>query len=350
MGWERQRMNIRIIGAGALGMMVAARLFLAGLKVELVTRSRQQAEEICEQGLILTETSRRNDTYPRSVHVEEGIEFDRHIHITACTFEDLEKKHQEHREYKEHKEHAELAFIFLMVKQTAVTDQMAQALAKQLTPATQLVCFQNGIGHIEILRRYIPMDRIWSAVTTEGALKCSFRHVKHTGYGTTWLGRNEQANVQNEENTGEIMKDLLILAGFNTFVSKNINSKVWDKLLINAVINPVTALLQIRNGLLPTLPALLPLMRALYEEGTMLAEHAGIELATDLWDQIGMVCNRTAHNQSSMLQDIKAGRATEIDAITGGLLKAAKEAGIQLPTHAALYYLIRSIEQQWEII
>jgi 2-dehydropantoate 2-reductase len=321
-------MNVKVIGAGALGMMVAARLFLAGVKVELVTRSRRQAEEIREQGLLLTEKG------------PEGIDVNRMVHIPTCNLEHLESVN-----------YSETNFILLMVKQTSITDQLAQELLKQLTPATRLICFQNGIGHIEILRRWISVERIWSAVTTEGALKKSSRHVKHTGYGVTWLGSNQVSGIMSsDENIGEILQNLLMHAGFSTLVSKNINSKVWDKLLINAVINPVTAILHIRNGLLPTIPALLPLMRTLYEEASNLAEQLGIELSPDLWEQIGIVCKRTADNQSSMLQDILASRITEIDAITGGLIKEAQRVAVQLPTHEALYYMIRSIEQQWEII
>jgi 2-dehydropantoate 2-reductase len=337
-------MNVKVIGAGALGMMVSARLLLAGVKVKLVTRSQQQAEEISEQGLLLTEKG------------PEGIDINKVLPVSVSTFAELEPVKQSVINAKVDCTRSETAvdeinYILLMVKQTSITDQLAQELVRQLTPSTRLVCFQNGIGHIEILQRYIPVEHIWSAVTTEGALKYSSRHVKHTGYGTTWLGSNQASSITSgDENIGEILQNLLIDAGFSTFVSNNIKSKVWDKLLINAVINPVTAILQIRNGMLPVLPALIPLMRALYEEGSGLAEHLGIELAPDLWEQIGIVCKRTADNQSSMMQDILAGRITEIDAITGGLLKEAQRIHIQLPTHAALYYMVRSIEQQWEII
>ncbi|NHN30898.1 ketopantoate reductase family protein [Paenibacillus agricola] len=330
-------MKIKIIGAGALGMMVAARLFLAGQKVELVTRSFEQAEEIDRLGLILTEKG------------PDGLDINQLLHIPAYTFEELGPRTESDRSPGIA---VEPTYLWLMLKQTAITDLLAQQLAKQLTPpSTHLVCFQNGIGHIEVLRRYIPMEQIWSAVTTEGAFKSSPRHVKHTGKGTTWLGSHYGSSIsQDDVHIGNILHNLLIDAGFSALMSNNINSKVWDKLLINAVINPLTAILQLRNGLLPDLPALLPLMRTLYEEGSMLAEQLGIQLSADLWEQIGIVCTRTADNESSMLQDIKAGRLTEIEAITGGLLREAQQIALPLPTHAALYYMIRSIEQQWEII
>jgi 2-dehydropantoate 2-reductase len=324
---------VRVIGAGALGMLAAARLVQSGTKVELVPRTIIQAEEIRSQGLLYTGK------------LSESAETTSIVRPEVKAYEELESKgiggsSDEPPDY-----------IFLMVKQSSITEVLALTLSKQLKPSSRLVCFQNGIGHIAILQRYIPVEQIWVAVTTDGALKHSARHVEHTGMGTTWLGSIQPVSDLDDDNHNEKkLLNLLNDAGFETFVSNNITSKVWNKLLINTVINPLTAILQVRNGILPQIPSTLPLMRSLYEEGAMLADKLGIELAPDLWEQLLNVCERTAANQSSMLQDVLARRLTETEAITGGLLAEAWRVGVELPTHAALYYMIRSIEQQWEII
>jgi 2-dehydropantoate 2-reductase len=114
------------------------------------------------------------------------------------------------------------------------------------------------------------------------------------------------------------------------------------------VINPLTAILQVTNGVLPELPAALTLMRTLYEEAKELADKLNITLAPDLWEQLLAVSRLTAHNRSSMLQDVQSRRRTELDSITGGLLAKAREAGVRLPAHETVYALVRSIEQQWD--
>lgn len=323
-------MKVRVVGAGALGMLIAASLAETGISLELVTRSREQAEKAAAEGLRLLK--RKTDTVQAEVTVRPDV-------IAAADLELHSKRG------------LSPDVILLMVKQTAVTEALAQSIAAQMMPETRLICFQNGIGHTDILSRFIPPEQIWIAVTTEGALRHDSRSVEHTGSGVTWIG---PLIMPLEENKDKILEKKLQKmfqdAGFSVSMSNKITSKVWNKLLINSVINPLTAVLQVPNGMLLQLPAVMPLMQSLFEEGIQLANRLGIELANDLWDQLLMVCERTAANRSSMLQDILACRRTELDSITGGLLAKARQAGEELTTHRTMYQLVRSIEQQWKKI
>jgi 2-dehydropantoate 2-reductase len=319
-------------------MLLASKLTGSGSRVELVTRTEEQARVIREQGLFLTEgavSTGRNEELAAYRVEPEVFDFGKAAASSqkggaGADLPDL---------------------VLLTVKQTSITEAMAAAVRDQLKPGSRLVCFQNGVGHIELLRRYIPEDKLLIAVTTEGALKHSPCHVEHTGLGVTWLGapKTDTDGGNNEALVKKIQK-LLQDAGFSVFLSNNITSKVWNKLLINAAINPITAIMQIRNGMLLELPAAMTLMRTLFEEGARVADKLNIELAEDLWEQLLEVCRRTANNRSSMLQDVLSRRPTEIDAITGGLLASAREAGIEIKTHNTMYLLLRAIEQQWETI
>ncbi|WP_036745750.1 ketopantoate reductase family protein [Paenibacillus sp. UNC451MF] len=320
-------MKVRVIGAGALGMLIAASLAEAGIQIELVTRSREQADTLSEEGLLLLK--KKSDASQQEVIVRPIVMSEDKLELTTGV-------------------QAAPDVILLMVKQTAVTEELADKIAAQMKPETRLICFQNGIGHTDILSRSIPAEQIWLAVTTEGAFRHHSRCVEHTGRGLTWLGPLSMPNDQkNEDDLEKKLQKMFQDAGFNVSLSNKITSKVWNKLLINSVINPLTAILQIPNGKLTQLPATMPLMRALFEEGVQLAGKLGIELADDLWEQLLTVCERTAANQSSMLQDIRACRLTELDSITGGLLAKAQQAGMGLPAHRTVYQLVRSIEQQW---
>ncbi|WP_179232787.1 ketopantoate reductase family protein [Paenibacillus rigui] len=326
-------MRVEIIGAGALGMMIAASLTGAGHEVRLVTRTLEQADAIRSKGLLLSggmECSavagdeEQVTLYPSAVYAYDELQQD-----NGCE--------------------ADAECVLLMVKQTAITDAFAAFVGGRIRADGRLVCFQNGIGHTEALSRFIPASRMLLAVTTEGALRHSLRHVEHTGRGLTWIGALAPDSPTAEDNFFQKkLQSQLQNAGFAVSLSNQITSKVWNKLLINAVINPLTAVLQVTNGALIELPALSPLMRSLYEEACGLADKLGIPIAPDLWEQVLEVCRLTANNRSSMLQDVQSRRRTELDSITGGLLVKARETGYKLPTHEAVYALVRSIEQQWE--
>ncbi|MEK3917429.1 2-dehydropantoate 2-reductase [Paenibacillus sp. FSL H7-0331] len=334
------KVKVRIIGAGAMGMLMAGRLFQAGVCVELVTRTIGQANQIRAEGLKLSDIGLQSEGTGAI------------LKVPALAMEELGQRKSVKPSNNMNPEAGtdDPDVIMLMVKQTSITDDLAFELSKQLIPSSRLVCFQNGIGHIDRLSRYNSLAQIWIAITTDGAFKQTDHHVRHTGKGTTWLGPALSNASTMEMESVQNLQNLLNHAGFSSMMSNNINSKVWNKLLINAVINPVTAILHVRNGALPRTPAVLPLMRSLLDEASLLADRLGVELAADLWEQILLVCERTADNHSSMLQDVMAGRTTEIEAITGGLIQAASGLDLQLPTHSVIYAMVRSIEQQMEII
>ncbi|MFB0845550.1 ketopantoate reductase family protein [Paenibacillus oleatilyticus] len=317
-----------VIGAGALGTLFAVKLSKAGHEVEVVVRRAERKAEIEAAGLRLTNAvSGSEEKSARAV-------------ITAFPRVRL----WEEKEAFGGKDGSGPHFILLAVKQSAITRELGLELGRRMGSSAWMVCLQNGIGHLETLAAYVPAERLLAAVTTEGAMISTAGEAVHTGSGMTWVGAvgDERAEVS------EIMQKNLVywlqLAGFSASVSKNISSRIWQKLLINAVINPLTALLRVPNGELLSLPGAGELMRSLYEEGVVLARALDIRLEPDLWEQLLEVCRRTANNRSSMLQDMTAGRLTEIDAITGGLLREANRSEIELPTHLTVYRLIKAAE------
>ncbi len=317
-----------VIGAGALGTLFAVRLSEAGHEVEVVVRRPERQAEIEAAGL-------------RLVDAVPGREEKRaHAVITAFPRVSLGGG----KEAFGGKGGSGPHFILLAVKQSAITRELGLELSRRMDSSAWIVCLQNGIGHLEALAAHVPSERLLSAVTTEGAMISPAGEAVHTGRGMTWIGAAEEERDGVSETAQKNLVDWLQLAGFSASVSKNISSRIWQKLLINAVINPLTALLRVPNGMLPSLPEAEKLMRALYEEGAALARALDIRLEADLWEQLLEVCRRTATNRSSMLQDMTAGRPTEIEAITGGLLREADRGGIALPTHLAIYRLVKAAE------
>ena len=179
---------------------------------------------------------------------------------------------------------------------------------------------------------------IIAGVTSAGALKTTKHHVQHTGFGETWLGPlNEQA-----KQSTPIIPTLNTAMGHADW-SDQIKERQWQKLVINAVINPLTALLNEPNG---TLLSHQSQVRQLCEEVAPLLAKEGIDqTAEQLFTTVMAVAERTAKNYSSMQQDIAHQRKTEIDFITGYLLQKANEHQLALPQHHELYLKIKEREQ-----
>ncbi|CAG7620524.1 ketopantoate reductase family protein [Paenibacillus allorhizosphaerae] len=319
------RVRLTVVGAGAVGLLFAAKLGMAGFRMELCARRPAQRQLLLENGVRfrsgIEESAKVNETIVRP-HIRMLAE------DASIAGESEERIH----------------FIILAVKQAAFTPEFVEQVERLTGPASWVVCLQNGIGHIDALSRLVPEERIFAAVTTEGAMKRSDHEVIHTGNGTTWIGPVRPAGSREADEAQKKLAELLNLAGFHTFLSKNITSRVWQKLIINSAINPLTAILRVHNGELLQRPEAMELMRTLVDEAVATADKLGLSLDPDLWEQLLEVCRKTAGNRSSMLQDLLAGRMTEIDYITGGIMREAKKAGLVVPAHQTVYRLVKAIE------
>lgn len=318
-------MHIMIIGAGSLGLLFASRLAPFCTRLTVVTRSEGQARELTEYGIklvgmTLQETKQENpiDFCSYTEETKEGV---------------VARTHQ-------------VDYIFLMVKQTAISPELIDYIKSQMTDHTYLVCFQNGVGHELKLSQAIGCDNLLFAVTTEGAKRNGFTSVSHTGHGITYFGKIESNKQLTEDNQHILFVQMLELAGFHTVLSKNMEVRIWSKLAINAVINPLTAILRVPNGELLRSAWTRSLMQDLYQEVLRLAVAKEIKLPAELWDTIMEVCQATRTNHSSMLQDIEASRQTEVDYLNGSMVEMGNEVGLELPAHSMVYRMIKAIENK----
>lgn len=325
-------MRVWCIGAGSMGLLLAGRLQAAGGNVWIVPRSANQAEAIRRNGVTVT------DSCGTGTRVER-------IPVPAFAFEEMVEGGSVPEESPD--------WIVLLVKQSHLTDELVRVLARYGENGTRLLCFQNGLGHAEKLAQVIPADKLFVAVTTEGARRASPVEVAHTGRGTTTVGpafpecleAEGRANgPESGQKAQKKLENLLHEAGFEAHLSNNMDTIVWNKLLVNAVINPLTALLRVKNGELPKSEYRLELMRSIYEEARTVASKRGIELGSDGWMRILQVCRDTAANDSSMLQDVLAGRITEVEWINGAIVRLAREFQLDVPVNETVYRLIRGLD------
>ncbi|MDQ0493075.1 MULTISPECIES: ketopantoate reductase family protein [Paenibacillus] len=318
---------IDIIGAGSLGLLFAGRLASSGTEVRLWTRTLEQARMIACEGITVFDKKGRT-----AVHVPGD-------RLQVAPLADWQRLNS----------HTAVQWILLMTKQGGVDEVLKQILPVAKTErATGIVCLQNGIGHIERIRRAWPEAVLYPAVTTEGAKRQGAASVVHAGAGITEIGWPEEQEKAQDRNFKQYVLNRLLAAGFDVCLSKEIENGMYRKLLINAVINPLTAIWRIRNGELLSDPVRLHMMRKLYDEGIQVYEAHGIHWESGWWDQIMNVCQATAENHSSMLADVLAQSMTEVASINGQLVQMAELAGVTAPTHEVLWQLIEGMRLKEE--
>lgn len=299
-------MKIHIIGAGALGLLFASKLAKSGVDVQLFTRTEEQARAIRQQG----------------IQLNTGMGASEQVAVQVAKWgEQIEPA----------------AWTLVMLKQKSFTPAFAAQLYAHLGERGKVCCFQNGIGHVELLQQHFKIEQIYSAVTTEGARRDDSTGIAHTGTGQTQIGSFQSTMAGAEQND---LVQALAQAGFHAALSKNIEVDVYRKLLVNAIINPLTAIWRIPNGELLRTPERMRVMRGIYEETRLIYRNFSIPVTEDWWDYTIQVCRNTAENTSSMLKDILYGVETEIEWINGGIVRMAEKAGLKSPMNQMLYELI----------
>lgn len=207
------------------------------------------------------------------------------------------------------------------------------AVRDRLTDNTVIVVLQNGLGIHEWLASEYPAVGIVAATTTEGANRPAPQRIRHAGDGTTWLG---PWRSQDDDVAPQVFEQWSKLA-MNLAFDAEIAQRLWEKLVMNCAINPLTALLDCPNGEVRRHEETRIVMQAVVKEVAEVMRVVG-RTADDeaLYEKVLAVAERTGANISSMLQDTRAHRSTEIDFINGYVARKAKTLGVSAPVNAWL--------------
>ena len=180
-------------------------------------------------------------------------------------------------------------------------------------------------------------ENVLGAVINQGVTFLEPGAVYHAGEGETELGAFQGTESGDAERVASAFRE----TGLPARAVDDIRARIWLKVILNAAVNPLTALLEKRTGELIGDPALESAVRLIVREsvaaGVALEENAVLE-------KIWSVAHATKDNKFSMLQDIQRGRRTEIDAINGALLARARALGVAVPRNELLFHLIRAAE------
>jgi len=225
-------------------------------------------------------------------------------------------------------------FALVLVKAWQ-TGEAARRLAPFLAAGGLAVTLQNGLGNLEILAEALGAGRAAAGTTTSGATLEAPGVVRPAGEGAVALETNPRLDP---------LADQLAAAGFAVRRHTRIDGLLWGKLVINAAINPLTAVLGVPNGALLERPGARSLMADLAQETAAIAAARGVSLPfADPAAAVEEVARRTAENLSSMLQDVRRGAPTEIEAICGAVVRAAGEAGLAAPLNGVFLRLVPAL-------
>ncbi len=306
-------MKIAIIGTGAIGCFFSAILKKGGLETVLVGRDRETVSAIRSRGVIVD---------------EEGTAES----VKVPAFLDAAE--------------AGPAEIVILAVKAYDTVSAIPSVKTLLADGGVALTFQNGIGSEETLAETLGPDRVLLGTTAHGSNVVAPGHVRHAGTGETLLGETSGVVTKRAERVAEYLTS----GGVVTRAVENAPGYVWLKLLINIAINPLTAILNVRNGALLDLPGAPAVMEKAVSEAEAVTRVRGIVIpCEDVMEKVRQVCRATGGNISSMLQDVRAGRRTEIDYINGAVVRLGAEAGIPTPCNEFLTAMMKGIEGRPEL-
>ena len=213
-------------------------------------------------------------------------------------------------------------------------------------PDAMVMTTLNGLGAEEVVRAHGDWPLV-SAVTFMSGTKHSDTEVEYILDTATWMGPYEGTPLERVDEVGALIRS----AGLEAEVFADLRPAQWSKLIFNATVNSVAALTGLPHD--PHFAAqesptdLGHLVHDLVEEGKAVASAAGIELHEDPWEMNVLATRRGSAHYPSMLEDVEAHRPTEIDLITGSLVREAGRHGVPVPLHTALYRLVKAKEESW---
>jgi 2-dehydropantoate 2-reductase len=297
--------RVCVAGAGTIGSLLAAHLSTVA-DVAVLTRRPEHARALVEQGLRVS--GRSNFTARVTASAAAG-DLEADLVILACKGNDL----------------AELA--------ARLRGHFAGATVKTLP---------NGLGAEEVVGAQGEWPLL-SSVTFMSGTRHDDTHVEYILDTATWIGPYRDTSPAD----AQAVADLIVSSGLKAEAFDDLRPAQWSKLIFNATVNAVAALTGLAHDRHFAEGALGELVRGLVDEGKATAAAAGVELWEDPWEMNVLATRRGFAHRPSMLEDVEAQRPTEIELITGALVREAETCGVPVPLHAALYALVKGKEASY---
>ena len=287
-------MRVQIIGAGSVGLLMASFLAEANVQTIIVCKTNEQAEKL-QQKLIRTNV----DLTTVEVQVDAQTTMD------------------------------ELADLTIVAVKSGQVAELLHSFNKQ----KPIIFCQNGLAHYYLIEQH-GFSQVIYASAQFGALKKQHNHVLHKGVGVLKLATNQ--SMQAIQLFSKLSNEL-----FPIQIEENAEKMLFEKALLNCFINPLTALMHMKNGELIENEHTYTILQRLHKEFVEVFKKECVS-----FEQVVQLCKNTAYNTSSMLADHLASRRSEAPYIMGAVIERAKVLKKEVPTLTALYHLVLAKEEQ----
>ena len=300
-------MKIAIIGAGAMGSIYGGHLSLNN-EVYLIDTNETIINYINENGLTLDEDGKSNIYKPKAV--------------------------------TNSKEMPAMDLVILFVKSLysrAALEGNKNIIGKD----TYLMTLQNGSGHEDILEEFVDKSHIIIGTTEDNGAVLGAGHIRRGGVGNTNIGMliDDNAGFLNQ------VKSAFDCCGFNVKIHNNIQQLIWNKLFTNVSLSAVTGILQVKIGYIRSNEYAWNMTKALIHEAVEVANKLGLDADEEkITQDVENVTVKSPEGITSICADLCAGRKTEVDTISGSVVRAANKAGIKVPTHEFVVNMIHAME------
>jgi len=300
-------MKIVVIGAGAMGSIYGGRLSLHN-EVFIIDLNQQVVNAINDNGLKIEEGEVTNCYTPTAVLSSDEI--------------------------------GEADLVILFVKSVFSRDALENNRGV-IGPQTRLMTLQNGAGHEDLLQEFVSREHIIIGTTEDNGSVLLPGRVRRGGAGNTNLGVLPGVDITYLET----IKDTFDRCGFTVHIHEDIHRLIWDKLFINASLSVLTGILQVDMGYIASDMYTWELTELLISEAVQVANSLGLSFEMD--QVLKKVCSTSVSNPrgcTSIRADLRDGRKTEVDSISGAIVKAAKYCGVKTPTHEYMVKMVHAME------
>lgn len=302
-------MRIAVIGAGAMGSIYGGRLSLNN-EVYLIATREALAEEINRSGLKIEENGVVNTYHPKAVTDSSKL--------------------------------GPMDLVILFVKATASKTAISQNRGI-IGPETRLMTLQNGAGHEDILGEFADAEHIIIGTTEDNGAVLGQACVRRGGEGRTNVG------MLTEDTDGFLprLKEAFDSCGFQVKIHGNIQQLIWDKLFTNASLSAVTGILQVDMGFIASNPHAWEMTCRLIHEAVLTARAAGMDFdEEELKERVRRTSLNNPQGCTSIRADLRSGKKTEVDTISGAVVRAAHKYGVDVPCHEFVVNMVHAMEEK----
>ncbi|MBR0564699.1 2-dehydropantoate 2-reductase [Azoarcus sp. L1K30] len=300
--------RVLVLGAGAMGSLFGGLLAEAGASVTLVDINASHLDAIRQHGLKLV--------------TDEGM---RQVRLGACRPEEV----------------SEVPDLIILFTKTMHTSAALQGIRSWIAPETRILSLQNGLGNGELVARFAAPDKIAVGITTWPADLCGPGHVASHGHGKIRCMRLDGGH----DAAFEFMEKMLKEAGLDCTIDPLVSTAIWEKVAFNAALNSICAVTGATVDGIGKTAESLELALGIVDEVLSVARADGVEV--DRERVAGTLLHAIEHHvghKPSMLQDVLAGRPTEIQAINGAVVALGEKLGVGVARTKALLALVKLVE------